>query len=287
MLRYFCYLQEAVHEGGDPDLAAVRVRRFTVCYFTASEAFTVEEPRELNSGIPQGTFLKKQRVPKPTWASKQQQQQQQQQQQGQQQQGQQQYWGPEDVEVGRALSFFGRDFVVLDADAFTRAWHQRVLGRPLGEPLTLPDDGYRGKRQLVERPGRRQQQQQQQLHVAPTAAKPGASGGGSSSSSSKKPLPYPKRDTKVLRFWGAYEDKRGIGGRHRITVYYYTEDDTMEIKEVPEPGRDPFPSMLKRSRVPKDGGKGGQEGGECYGYTDLSCGAFINVRDWCGHSDGA
>lgn len=106
VLRYFCYLFEAVHEGGNAGQAAVRVRRFTTCYFTASEAFTVEEPREPNSGIPQGTFLRKQRVPKPAWACraspvvpvsslK-------------QQADGQQYLGPEDVEIGRALNFYGR-----------------------------------------------------------------------------------------------------------------------------------------------------------------------------------
>lgn len=95
VLRYYCYLQEAVHEGGDPDLAAARVRRFTVCFFTACEAFTVEEPREPNSGIPQGTFLKKQRVPKPAWACS-------------SSSSQQQYWGPRDVVIGCALNLYGR-----------------------------------------------------------------------------------------------------------------------------------------------------------------------------------
>lgn len=177
-----------------------------------------------------------------------------------------------------------RDFIVIDADAFTRAWHERVLGRPLGDPAPLPDDGYRAKRQLVERPTRRQhlaaaaqQQQQQQASAAPGAATTTAM----APTLSKKPLPYPQRDTKVLRFYGAYEDERGIGGRHRVTVYYYTEDDTLEVKEAPEPGRDPFPSMLKRSRVPKRPGQQLQrreEGAECYGYADLTCGASINVR---------
>lgn len=114
MLRYFCYLLEAVYEGGDAgQQAAVRVRRFTACYFTASEAFSVEEPRELNSGLPQGTFLRKQRIPKPAWACraspvvpasglK-------------QQADGQQYWGPEDVEIGRALNFYGRCVCRVDA----------------------------------------------------------------------------------------------------------------------------------------------------------------------------
>lgn len=152
-----------------------------------------------------------------------------------------------------------------------------MLGRPLGDPVPLPDDGYSAKRQLVERPTRRQHLAvQQQQTSTPTVAATTIT----APTLSKKPLPYPQRDTKVLRFYGAYEDERGIGGRHRVTVYYYTEDDTMKIKEAPEPGRHPFPSMLKRSRVPKHGGKQLQEeeGAECYGYADLTCGASLNVR---------
>ena len=155
-----------------------------------------------------------------------------------------------------------------------------MLGRPLGDPVPLPDDGYRAKRQLVERPARRQHLAVQQQQTSLPTAAAGATTTATAPTLSKKPLPYPQRDTKVLRFYGAYEDERGIGGRHRVTVYYYSEDDTMEIKEAPEPGRDPFPSMLKRSPVPKRAGKQLQqgEGAECYGYADLTCGASINVR---------
>ena len=36
VLRFYAYFQEPVYEGGDVNVRAFRIRRFTVCYFTSS-----------------------------------------------------------------------------------------------------------------------------------------------------------------------------------------------------------------------------------------------------------
>jgi hypothetical protein len=53
-------------------------------------------------------------------------------------------------------------------------------------------------------------------------------------------------DRKVLRYFAVSEDLPFI-------VHYYLADDTIEIREVhfPNNGRDQFPLLLKRQKLPK------------------------------------
>ncbi|XP_066515249.1 EF-hand domain-containing protein 1 isoform X2 [Hoplias malabaricus] len=61
-------------------------------------------------------------------------------------------------------------------------------------------------------------------------------------------------DRKVLRFFALWDDSDSVYGEKRfVTVHYYLVDDSVEIREVQElnSGRDPFPVLLRRQRVPK------------------------------------
>lgn len=211
----------------------------------------------MNSGLQQGTFMRKQKVPKEPHK--------------QQLEGDEQapsFFSPADFAIGATVVFYGRPLVITDADVFTREWHARTLGQPLGPRLDCPDDGYRNERLRMEQPllVRRQEQelqwqqeqdQQEQNHAAGTP-KP------------TKLLPYPQRDTKVLRFFCAHEDERQVGGRHHCVLYYYVGDETMEIKEAKEQGRHHFPNFLSRQQVLS-------ETGRVYQVEDLRCGGSIKV----------
>ncbi|XP_031437343.1 EF-hand domain-containing protein 1 isoform X2 [Clupea harengus] len=61
-------------------------------------------------------------------------------------------------------------------------------------------------------------------------------------------------DRKVLRFFALWDNTATLFGDARpVTIQYYLMDDSVEIREVHEPnsGRDPFPVMLRRQKVPK------------------------------------
>lgn len=61
-------------------------------------------------------------------------------------------------------------------------------------------------------------------------------------------------DRKVLRFFGLWDDSLAPFGETRpVIIHYYLVDDTVEIREVHEPnsGRDPFPVLMRRTRLPK------------------------------------
>jgi len=87
------------------------------------------------------------------------------------------------------------------------------------------------------------------------------------------------------------ETDRPGGELISFKLYYYLEDDTVAIKELPEnqQGRDNFPLLLKRTKLPKNWQKkpvdfpaiifdvSDAEVDEYYSPQDLIVGAAINV----------
>ena len=64
-----------------------------------------------------------------------------------------------------------------------------------------------------------------------------------------------KLDRKVLQFNAVYDDRDSLFGDLRLfIIHYFVVDDTLEIREVyaKNDGRDPFPVLLRRQRVPQD-----------------------------------
>jgi hypothetical protein len=62
-------------------------------------------------------------------------------------------------------------------------------------------------------------------------------------------------DRKVLRFYANWNDTQSLYGENRpFIIQYYLVDDTMEVREVHKPndGRDPFPVLITRQKIPKD-----------------------------------
>ena len=66
---------------------------------------------------------------------------------------------------------------------------------------------------------------------------------------------YVEMDRQVLRFYAVWDDRTKMFGEQRdFIVQYYLVDDTMEVREVHKAndGRDPFPVLITRHRIPKD-----------------------------------
>uniref|UniRef100_A0A8D0FDQ8 EF-hand domain containing 1 n=1 Tax=Strix occidentalis caurina TaxID=311401 RepID=A0A8D0FDQ8_STROC len=61
-------------------------------------------------------------------------------------------------------------------------------------------------------------------------------------------------DKQVLRFYATWDDTNSIFGENRpYVIHFYLADDTVEVREVyrQNDGRDPFPILIKRQRLPK------------------------------------
>uniref|UniRef100_A0A061RIM0 Ef-hand domain-containing protein 1 n=2 Tax=Tetraselmis sp. GSL018 TaxID=582737 RepID=A0A061RIM0_9CHLO len=61
-------------------------------------------------------------------------------------------------------------------------------------------------------------------------------------------------DKKVLRFYCSWDDRKSLfGDKLPFILHYFLSDDTVEVAEVQlrNSGRDPYPLLLKRGRLPK------------------------------------
>lgn len=98
-----------------------------------------------------------------------------------------------------------------------------------------------------------------------------------------------RNDGKVLRFYCTWSHDAMYGERRPYIIHYFLADDTVEVLEVPSAnnGRDKFPALLKRQRLPKNfqdnvptipriGLKGDQKI-EFYTEADFKVGGTVNV----------
>jgi hypothetical protein len=60
--RFEGFFKEPVHESAAENF---RVRKIRVLYYLEDDSMQISEPKEENSGIPQGVFIKRHRIPKP------------------------------------------------------------------------------------------------------------------------------------------------------------------------------------------------------------------------------
>jgi hypothetical protein len=58
-LRFYAYFKESVTESR---IENYRIRKITIMYFLEDHTLMISEPREENSGVPQGKFLKRRQV---------------------------------------------------------------------------------------------------------------------------------------------------------------------------------------------------------------------------------
>ncbi|XP_075056583.1 EF-hand domain-containing protein 1 isoform X2 [Mixophyes fleayi] len=204
VLKFNAYFKELVPISQDEDY---RVRKVCLYYYLEDDSLSVVEPPVENSGIPQGTFLKRQRHPKND-------------------NGDPYHW--KDLNVGINITFYGRTFRTVGCDPFTQDFLESE-GIELNPPEEIPPDYYTRSRKQPD-------------YTSVTK------------SDFDKLQQFLTMDRKVLRFFSLWDDSESMFGETLpVIVHYYLMDDTVEVREVHErnDGRDPFPVVMKRQRVPK------------------------------------
>lgn len=258
-LRFFGYFEdmEATKRTG-----LRRVRRCVVTLYLEDNTVDVREPKQENSGIVQGQLLKRMRVQKPDGSK----------------------YEPRDFVVGGSVTLFSRTYVLLACDEFTRAFFERE-GIFVAPDIAFPE-------------GRDPPPPSQQPASAPslTSAHPAPATTSSSSSGANanraKGRQFLKHDRNVLRFF-ATSEQPGLGGgdtksSRAFILHYFLADDTVEVLEVLQrnSGRDPFPKLLRRQRLPKQNYSVGirpasddtrrRAGHEYWDWRELRIGAVVN-----------
>ncbi|CAB1459901.1 unnamed protein product [Pleuronectes platessa] len=134
-----------------------------------------------------------------------------------------------DLNLGIDLDLYGVNYHITDCDEFTKEF-MASEGIPLNDPQPMPVDPYTRGRKIP-----------QSCHITPSEFDPYHQ--------------FLTMDGKVLRFFALWDDAHRLYRETRtVTIHYFLADDTVEIREVHEPnsGRDPFPVVMRRQRLPKN-----------------------------------
>ncbi|XP_055014486.1 EF-hand domain-containing protein 1-like [Boleophthalmus pectinirostris] len=138
------------------------------------------------------------------------------------------YYTWTDLNVAMDMEVYGVKYHIVDCDAFTKEFLASE-GIILNVPEPMPSDPY-----ITDR-----------TKPVPSFTTP---------SEYDRVKQFLTMDRKVLRFSGLWDDSESLFGDTRpVTIHYYLVDDTVEVREVHEPnsGRDPFPILMRRQRLPK------------------------------------
>ena len=221
VLRFYGYFKEAVHSS---PIETWRVRRCVLYLYLEDESLHIAEPKIENSGIPQGVFVKRHRIPKPDSNM---------------------LYGVDDLRVGVDMLVYGRAIRLIDADAFTRDFYAKH-GTVLAAAEEYPLDAFAVK-SAPSSVSTHKLMHPHKLYMEASLGKPMLP----SASATQQFLTL---DGHVLRFYASWDDDKMYGEKKPYILHYYLADDTIEVNEVQTAnnGRDPFPTLLKRGRLPKD-----------------------------------
>jgi hypothetical protein len=226
VLRFYAFFQEAVCERGDENS---RYRHCVIMYCMEDGTIRISEPRVENSGLPQGSFLKRHRVQRADGSG---------------------FLGPGDFRVGEDLLIYGRNFHVTGADRFTR-WFFEENGIDLGPDEPVVEDMWEKNYKFTKTAEKgglavsRNVIEAKQLNNYQTGNPPPGRG----------LTQFLENDRKVLRYKAYWDDTSLYGIRKYVTVHYYLADNTVEVNEahIRNSGQDTtFSVFFRRSKLNKE-----------------------------------
>eukprot|EP00439_Symbiodinium_sp_Y106_P035829 s977_g4.t1 len=188
----------------------------------------VTEPKVENSGITQGTFVKRHRIPKPESLGG-------------------GVYRFEDFQVGRAISVYSRVFRLIGCDAYTRTFYESALGHTMPDDEELPMDSFKA----ADLPDDEELVSSRRAALQEAKAYNEIAVGGCCRN--EKLQQYLENDRKVLRFNTFWDDHTKYGSRKYYTMHYYLADDTIEMLEnmSRNAGCAPYPMFWRRSPLRK------------------------------------
>ncbi|XP_068629097.1 EF-hand domain-containing protein 1-like [Battus philenor] len=140
------------------------------------------------------------------------------------------YWHWKDLDNGKDICIFGKVFHTVSCDLFTKEWLESQ-GIELSKEEDIPVDPYVEK----ERWKKIQPPRRTVAHDDPL----------------RRFLEY---DGKVLAFNVVWDNRDSVNGELvEYKLIYFLQDDCISVKELHDPrgGKDPFPLLLKKMKLPK------------------------------------
>ncbi|XP_039250468.1 EF-hand domain-containing family member C2-like isoform X2 [Styela clava] len=210
VLCFQAYFQEAVHEKREEQF---RIRNCKIYFYLEDDSIQVIEPTVKNSGIPQGTLIRRHRIPLPA-------------------PNDDQFYTVEHFNVGNEIVLYGRKFKLMDCDEFTRNF-LRKLGVRVSNSERTPDDPYTSLRQDME-------ESMQPLRPYERT------------DTLKQFLSHDRHVLRFWCFWDDGDCMFG-DTREMVLHYFLADDtvEIREVIQ-PNSGRDAVPVFVKRARLPKN-----------------------------------
>eukprot|EP00405_Crypthecodinium_cohnii_P012165 CAMPEP_0206433662 /NCGR_PEP_ID=MMETSP0324_2-20121206/8661_1 /ASSEMBLY_ACC=CAM_ASM_000836 /TAXON_ID=2866 /ORGANISM="Crypthecodinium cohnii, Strain Seligo" /LENGTH=623 /DNA_ID=CAMNT_0053899959 /DNA_START=168 /DNA_END=2039 /DNA_ORIENTATION=+ len=255
VLRFYGYFQEHVTERPDENS---RYRQVSIMFYMEDGTLGMAEPKVENSGIPQGQFLKRHRVPREDGNG---------------------FIGPDDFRCGTTVTVYGRTYKITGCDRFTR-WFYEENGIDVGEDEPMVEDKWQQSYKMTKMAERGQIPMSCQAMDSKTygqfmVGQPPAD---------LRMSQFLLNDRKVLRFKAYWDDHTLYGCRLYFVIHYYLADNTMEINEAHSrnSGRATWPVFFRRGPMYKRNAVNAYPGmlisdGGLYMPEDLRVGDSINV----------
>jgi hypothetical protein len=218
VLQFHGYFKEAVVE---TNLENFRIRRVRLYYYLEDDTCQIIEPKEDNSGLPQGTLIRRHRFPAPKGG----------------------YIKPEDLVVGGDLNIYSKTIRLTDCDPFTREFYAR-MGVDQDMPHDVETDPFRRTQTAIKGKEASSSRTYEKLYREVML------GGGHINADMQRFL---EMDRKVLRFFAVMDDLSTPQFERRpFEIMFFLSDDNVEIREkYPlNCGRDNFPIFFKKNRMP-------------------------------------
>ena len=220
-LSYGAYFVEKALDGRD------RIRRCVIRFHLEDGTVDVHEHKTDNSGIVQGRILKRHAAVGASGEP----------------------LAIADFQIGSTVAIYGREYNVVCCDAYTREFLRKeglTIAADVPFPDTLVDEGP-GVLGTIGM-GVRGVGGKRVFETDPVEVVIGASSASSNQIAEPAIDPFTK---DVLSFKCSWDDS--VQGIVHYTLNYFLADGTVEVLEEEAPGRDPFPKMLARSKLPAGG----------------------------------
>lgn len=166
------------------------------------DTIQIFEPKIENSGIPQGNFLKRHKLPFPEDPTK--------------------FYTWRDLNIGLNFNVYHRVFRIIGADPFTRRFYTNE-GVSLGNDESYPEDLFAQTRAMInfKQTPPDQAELKNYIEVQLKGGRP-----------NKALESFLNNDRKVLSFNILWEDRSFDGGDKHYILNYYLSDSKVEVKEI-------------------------------------------------------
>ncbi|XP_059322408.1 EF-hand domain-containing family member C2 [Ammospiza nelsoni] len=229
VLCFDAYFEEEVPEKHQE---LYRIRHCKIYFFLEDDTIQVTEPVVKDSGINQGTILRRGLVPLPP-------------------PNEDQFYTMYDFNINTEITLYGRKYKIIDCDLYTKNF-LRKIGIRLNPPASRPDDPYTTERQ------KRYLESTNPFHPYERF------------DTLKQFLEFDGQVLGFSCVWNDPESK--LPDSRELVLRYYLSDDTIDIREIlpPNSGRDVVPFFLKRDKLPKNAPTAPYHPGTITNYTLLN-----------------